>query len=221
MFFFFFVILCLLFYVDKIKPWKGAKLCKIRNNHKKNSDRERSPELRCGLGRVCPLNSPAWWDGWRNCCWEASRWDGWYRLSKEWRKFTYREKKKSEEILPPLANPMSLVTFTQLLYTVKLNYKGSTFYLFCKHVPKVEANMWRIFVRCYALDASLDLQSQLIAGVSAVHLRAGQAEPPLEASRAFSQTVANWTKDVLVHRDGFSTWRWRKTKKTIEQNRRQ
>lgn len=47
-----------------------------------------SPELRCGLGRVCPLSSPAWWDGWRNCCWEASRWDGWYMLSREWRKFT-------------------------------------------------------------------------------------------------------------------------------------
>lgn len=47
-----------------------------------------SPELRCGLGRVCPLSSPAWWDEWRNCCWETSTWDGWYRLSRECRKFT-------------------------------------------------------------------------------------------------------------------------------------
>lgn len=52
------------------------------------------PESRCGLGRVCPLSSPAWWEGWRNCCWEASRWDGWYRLSREWRKFTCRKEEK-------------------------------------------------------------------------------------------------------------------------------
>lgn len=30
-------------------------------------------------------------------------------------------------------------------------------------------------------DESSHLQSQLIAGVSAIHLRAGQAEPPLKA----------------------------------------
>lgn len=61
--------------------------------------------------------------------------------------------------------------------------------------------------RCYVSDVSFYLQSQLIAGVSAIHLRAGQAEPPLKASWAFSQPVADWAEDVLVHRDGFSTWR--------------
>lgn len=33
----------------------------------------------------------------------------------------------------------------------------------------------------FVSDVSSHLQSQLIAGVSAIHLRAGQAEPPLEA----------------------------------------
>ena len=37
---------------------------------------------------MCPLSSPEWRDGWRNCCWAARRWDGWYRLSRECRKFT-------------------------------------------------------------------------------------------------------------------------------------
>lgn len=63
----------------------------------KADERKMSPELRCGLGRVCPLSSPAWWDGWRNCCWEASRWDGWYRLSREWRKFTCRKEERNRE----------------------------------------------------------------------------------------------------------------------------
>lgn len=63
-----------------------------------------SPELRWGLGRVCPLSSPAWWDGWRNCCWEARRWDGWYRLSREWRKFTWRKEKQRRRKMNPPCN---------------------------------------------------------------------------------------------------------------------
>lgn len=60
---------------------------------------------------------------------------------------------------------------------------------------------------------ALYLQGQLVAGVSAVHLRTGQAEPPLEAGRAFGQSVADRAQDVLVHRDGFSTWKDGKSKK--------
>lgn len=36
-------------------------------------------------------------------------------------------------------------------------------------------------VLLYVSDVSSHLQSQLIARISAIHLRAGQAEPPLEA----------------------------------------
>lgn len=39
--------------------------------------------------------------------------------------------------------------------------------------------------------SSPHLQSQLIAGVSAVHLGAGQTEAPLEAGRAPGQSVAD------------------------------
>lgn len=74
-------------------------------------------------------------------------------------------------------------------------------------------------------DVAPHLQSQLVAGVSAIHLGAGQAEPPLEARGPFGQTVAHRAKDVFVHRDGFSAWRKHGKKKSRtdqkKKNRRQ
>lgn len=68
--------------------------------------------------------------------------------------------------------------------------------------------------RRYLSDVSPHLQSQLIACVSAIHLGAGQAEPPFKAGWAFGQSVADWTEDVLIHRDGFCTWRECRKKKS-------
>jgi len=59
------------------------------------------------------------------------------------------------------------------------------------------------------------LQRQLVAGVTAVHLRAGQAEPPLEAGRALGQPVADGAQDVLIHGYGLSAYREGKTSKSI------
>lgn len=146
-----------------------------------------SPELRCGLGRVCPLSSPAWWDGWRNCCWEASRWDGWYMLSREWRKFTCTAGNVNSRLLLFLLDGQLVIPLSQELGRIR----------------------WVSFTKSSSTSSQVErrvvngshLQSQLVAGVSAVHLRAGQAEPPLEAGRTFSQPVADRAQDVLIHRD--------------------
>lgn len=49
------------------------------------------------------------------------------------------------------------------------------------------------------------LQCELVAGVSAIHLGAGQTEPPLKAGRTFSQPVTDGPKDILIHGDGLSS----------------
>ena len=174
-----------------------------------------SPELRCGLGRVCPLNSPAWWDGWRNCCWEASRWDGWYRLSREWRKFTWGGKEENY-VCSSCANTYFLTLSTAAAYTTYTTYT-KTLYI-TQEEKKHLKSICCLIQMCHVSYVCPHLQSQLIAGVSSIHLGAGQAEPPLEAGRAFGQSVADRAKDVLVHRDGFGTWEKRRTKR--EENKK-
>lgn len=177
------VYLSSVFYCKALRALKGCRTGRA-------DEREMSPELRCGLGRTCPLSSPAWWDGWRNCCWPAIRWDGWFiEMSREWRKFTWRKEERNREKEYVNKCPISRLNFHVHIYLSSCQCQRC----YC---------MWMIY-----------LQSQLIAGVSAIHLGAGQAEPPLVAGCAFGQSVADRAKDVLVHRDWFSTWRERRTKR--------